>query len=200
VYKLFSDTQLAHLQHPQTAVTFSKAQWKKEIHSAVVNLDRRCWFDDLAHTDSGGHYKLIKVRYGQEPYIFHHDSWSTVLKFYLRSGSFGLRSRIFHGDDAAADKVCTLCPSGAQEDEIHFLLNCKAFSQARQNFAVTLQDKMRTDFHIELSNITLATPQFQMAYLLGRTEPHWHKSAEELKDNIVRPFLVQIAAERLTLT
>jgi hypothetical protein len=39
-----------------------------------------------------------------------------------------------------------------------------------------------------------------MAYLLGRTEAHWHKSVEELIDSIVRPYLVKIAAKLLTLS
>jgi hypothetical protein len=144
VCKLFSDTQLAHLQNPQIAATFSKAQWKKDIHSAVVNLDQKLWLDNLNRTEFGGHYKLIKVKYGQEAYIFRHDRWYTVLKFYLRSRSFGLRSRIFYSNDAAADKICTLCSYGAQEDEIHFLLSCKAFSKARQVFAAALLNKIKT--------------------------------------------------------
>jgi hypothetical protein len=100
----------------------------------------------MPRTDSGKFYSNIKTQYGQEAYIFAHDRRSTMLKFYLRSKSFGLRARMFHGEQQSVNKQCKLCPQGVEENEEHYLLDCPTFLPERAEFARLLLLNMQAEF------------------------------------------------------
>lgn len=199
VAQLFSNLNIAHLRDVPTASSLSKGQWKKAIKTAVSKYDRAQWLLLLDRTDFGKHYRVLKTEYGPEPYIFLHDRWSTCLKFYLRSCCYGLRSRMFHGDDAVDLKKCRLCTFAVPEDEAHYLLNCPAFTPERATFASQLETNLQTLFPHEFQDIASAPTPLQMAYLLGRTEIHWNAQVATIVDETVRPFLIALADKRKLL-
>jgi hypothetical protein len=80
-------------------------------------------------------YRFVKPCYGRELYLGQDDRKSSLFKFYLRSGNFGLNAQIHHGILSPAvmtRKGCRLCDGNPLEDEEHFMLRCSAFSKSRQ--------------------------------------------------------------------
>jgi hypothetical protein len=150
----------------------------------------------MPRTDSGKYYSHIKTQYGQEAYIFAHDRRSTMLKFYLRSRSFGLRARMFHGEQQSVNKQCKLCPQGVEENEEHYLLDCPTCLPERAEFARLLLLDMQAEFGQELAEIRTASKSKQVAYILGRTEPHWKPQVAEIIDRLFRPYVTALATKR----
>jgi hypothetical protein len=123
-----------------------KSQWNKLVHKKVLEFDKNQLFQNMPRTDSGKYYSHIKAQYGQEAYIFAHDRRSTMLKFYLRLKSFGLRASMFHGEQQAVNKQCKLCSQGVEENEEHYLLDCATFLPERADFARLLLLDMQAEF------------------------------------------------------
>jgi hypothetical protein len=156
----------------QVVEAHSKSQWNKLVHEKVLEFDKYQLFQNMPRTDSGKFCSHIKTQYGQETYTFAHDRRSTMLKFYLRLRSSGLRARIFHGEHQSVNKQCKLCPQGVEENEEHYLLDCPTFLPERAEFARLLLLDMQAEFGQELAEIRTASKSKQVAYILGRTEPH----------------------------
>jgi hypothetical protein len=156
----------------QAVRAHSKSQWNKLVHKIVLEIDENQLFQNMPRTDSGKYYSHIKTQYGQKAYIFAHDRRSTMLKFYLRLRSFGFRARMFHGEQQSMNKQCKQCPQGVEENEEHYLLDCPTFFPERAEFARLLLLDMQAEFGQELTEIRTASKSEQVAYILGRTEPH----------------------------
>jgi hypothetical protein len=67
-----------------------KTAWNRRIKDLVRKCDSKLLFENFGRTQSGIFYANIKQAYGQKSYIWQHDRRSTLLKFYLRSRSYGL--------------------------------------------------------------------------------------------------------------
>jgi hypothetical protein len=66
-----------------------------------------------------------------------------MLKFYLRSRSYGLQARIHHGAANHSAKRCKLCTLEAEENEEHYVLTCPAFAAKRRALARNLVIKLK---------------------------------------------------------
>jgi hypothetical protein len=119
-----------------------------------------------------------------------------MLKFYLRSRSFGLHARMFHGEQHLVNKPCKLCLQGVKDNEKHYLLDCPTFLPERAEFARLLLLNMQVDFGQELAEIRIASKSKQVAYILGRIEPHWNAQVAELIDRLFRPYVTALATKR----
>ena len=176
---------------------YSKYEWKKLIREKIKEFDEVELSQLMARTDSGIFYSTIKTRYGPGRYVFSHDRKSAMLKFYLRSRSFGLQARIHHGLSNLSAKKCKLCTMMVEENEEHYLLTCPTLALERQTFARTLVLNLRAaNYHEELEHIRLAPNYKLVTYLLGGSEPNWNDDAIALIDELMRPFLLQLAAKR----
>ena len=132
--------------------------------------------------------------------MFAHDRKSAMLKFYLRSRSFGLQARINHGPNNQAGKACKLCALMTEENEEHYLLVCPTFDPERRAFARNLVTKLRASNYCNVLQCIRAAPNNQLvAYLLGGSEPDWTEGAVALIDELLRPYLLQLAAKRKCL-
>jgi hypothetical protein len=180
----------------QVVGVHSKSQWNKLVHEKVLEFDKNQLFQNMPRTDSEKYYSHMRTQYGQEAYIFAHNRRSTMLKFYLRSRSFGLRARMFHGEQQSANKQCKLCPQGVEENEEHYLLDCPAFLLERAEFARLLLLDMQAEFGQELVKIRTASKSKQVAYILGQTEPHWKPQVAEIIDRLFRPYVTALATKR----
>jgi hypothetical protein len=150
----------------------------------------------MPRTYSGKFYSHIKTQYGQEAYIFAHDRRSTMLKFYLRSRSSGLRARMFHGEHQLVNKHRKLYPQGVEENEEHYLLDCPTLGPERAEFARLLLLDMQAEFGQELAEIRTASKSKQVAYILGQTEPHWKPKVADIIDRLFRPYITALATKR----
>jgi hypothetical protein len=79
------------------SIRYTKYEWKKLVRTKVEAFDKAELHQSVFRTESGIFYSTLKTKYGHEPYVFAHDRRSAMLKFYLRSRSFGLQARIHHG-------------------------------------------------------------------------------------------------------
>jgi hypothetical protein len=55
---------------------------------------------------------------------------------------------------------------------------------------------MQAEFGQELAEIRTASKSKQVAYILGRTEPHWNAQVAELIDRLFRPYVTTLATKR----
>jgi hypothetical protein len=122
----------------------SSFAFKREIKKQIRLLDRKEWHASLsshALTAPGAtvgflakaHYSSIKTTYGRESSLLKGDRKSSLYKFYLRSGNFGLNARLHHGldnEETSLRKSCKLCTGRLIEDEKHFLLHCCAYNHS----------------------------------------------------------------------
>lgn len=181
--------------------TYTKYAWKKLVRECIEAADEAELHQSMFRTESGIFYSTIKTKYGPEPYVFAHDRKSAMLKFYLRSRSFGLQARIHHhGQGEETAKQCKLCSLNAEENEGHYLLICLAFAAERQDFARKLVINLKVfKYPGVLDNIRAATNNQLVGYLLGGSEPDWTEEAIALIDKLIRPYLLQLAAKRKRL-
>jgi hypothetical protein len=121
-----------------------------------------------------------------------------MLKFYLRSRSYGLQARIHHGAANHSAKRCKLCTLGAEENDEHYLLEtCPAFAAERRAFARNLVIKLKeSNYTAKLHNIRTAPINELTAYLLGGSEVNWNDGAIALIDKLMRPYLLKLASKR----
>jgi hypothetical protein len=166
----------------------------------VRKCDSELLFANFARTQSVSFYANIKQNVGQEGYIWQHDRRSTLLKFYLRSRSYGLEARMHHGPHHAAKKVCPFCTLQVHETEEHHLLRCTAFQPERSVFLDYLRTSSLTNFPVEIYEFVSAQSSKQVFYLLGRSEGHWNPEFPLLVDSLLRPFLLAPADKRKTLS
>jgi hypothetical protein len=138
-------------------------------------------------------YRSVKPCYGRELYLGQDDRKSSLLKFYLRSGNFGLNARIHHGIPSPAvmtQKGCRLCDGNPFDDEEYFMLRCSAFSKSRQLMWSNIEGNL---VHLGLfyvwHSVHGAVPSDQLLYLLGKVEAHWSPEAASIIDSAVRQYL-----------
>jgi hypothetical protein len=173
-------------------------------------LDVREWHDLLNKAPANDgfsarvHYHGLKPFYGPETYLNRGDRKSSLFKFYLRSGNFGLNARIHHGPPNAVTtflKSCKFCPANVPEIEEHFLMNCSAYTQSRRVMWLNLEAThlAQANFVNAWLTISLSPPSTQFEFLLGRTELHRHPEVAHIVDSFVRPFLLNAAYKRKTL-
>jgi hypothetical protein len=167
------------------------------VRTKVEAFDEAELHQSLFRTESGIFYSTLKTKYGPEPYVFAHDRRSAMLKFYLRSRSYGLQARIHHGAANHSAKRCKLCTLGAEKNEEHYLLTCPAYAAERRAFACNLVIKLKeSNYTAELHNIRTAPNNELIAYLLGGSEVNWNDGAIVLIDELMRPYLLKLASKR----
>jgi hypothetical protein len=175
---------------------YTKHEWKKVVRTKVEAFDEAELHQSLFRIEYGIFYSTLKTKYGPEPYVFAHDRRSSMLKFYLRSRSYGLQARIHHGAANHSAKRCK-CTLGAEENEEHYLLTCPALAAKRRAFARNLVIKLtESNYTEELRNIRTAPNNELIAYLLGGSEINWNDGAILLIDELMRPYLLKLASKR----
>ena len=215
VYSALEDMNLTPFWNdglPQALYT-SPLAFKREAKRQVRLLDIQEWHQSLVErpadeTDHVGSlprtlYRQVKPVYGAESYLGQGDRKSTLLKFYLRSGNFGLNHRTEHGDlsvDLLFRKSCKLCPSGELEDEEHFILLCPAYARSRHIMWLNVEGNLQ---HVNAEEVwqrlQSSSPSEQLFYLLGRTEASWQPDAVDVIDSAVRQFILRAAHDRRAL-
>lgn len=187
--------------------------FKRQVKRHVRLLDAEEWRQSLESlpTDVDAHvaplprelYRQVKPAYGAEAYLGQGDRKSALLKFYLRSGNFGLFHRIEHGNisvDLFARKSCKLCFSGAVEDEEHFLIHCPAYIRSRSIMWLNIEGNLEHLNAIGVWQHIQSSSSFQqLLYLLGRTETVWQSDVADIIDSAVRQFILHAAHARRTL-
>jgi hypothetical protein len=180
--------------------TYSKSTWKKLVRVKVEFFDEAALHQAMFWTESGIFYSAIKSKYGPEPYVFAHNRKSAMLKFYLCLRCFGLQARIHHGTANESAKQCKLCALMTEENEEHYLLTCPAFANERQAFVRNLVTKLKaSNYHEVLHNLRIAPNNQLVAYLLGGSKYDWTDGAIALINELMRPYLTELAAERKRL-
>jgi hypothetical protein len=186
VFTAFTDLDIASwwTQGLPPSIKVLPYAFKKEIKRRVRLRDESEWHASLAQPrpanlpaasfSARAHYHGIKPVYGREKYLNQDDRRSSLFKFYLRSGNFGLNARTQHGPPDAitlARKSCKLCPGQLIEDEEHFLLQCSAFANSRVIMWLNIESNLcRFALFNEWRLINLSPPKEQAQYLLGRSE------------------------------
>jgi hypothetical protein len=179
---------------------YTKYEWQKLVRTKVEAFDKAELHQSLFRTKSGIFYSTLKTKYGPEPYVFAHDCRSAMLKFYLRSRSYGVQARIHHGAANHSAKRCKLCTLEAEENEEHYLLTCPAFAAERRALARNLVIKLKeSNYTGELRNIRNAPSNELIAYLLGGSEVDWNDGAIALIDALMHPYLLKLAFKRKQL-
>jgi hypothetical protein len=136
------------------SIRYIKHEWKKLVRTKVEAFDEAELHQSLFRTESDISYSTLKTNFGPEPYVFAHDRRTAMLKFYLRSRSYGLQARMHHGAANHSAKRCKLCTLGAEE---HYLLTCPELAAERRAFARNLVIKLKeSNFTEELRNIRTA--------------------------------------------
>lgn len=179
--------------------TLSRNEWERKVDTLVESADNRQLFSDFPRTHSGLHYATVKTSPGQEPYIWKFDRRSTTLKFALRSRSYGLQARLHGKRNPHNLKTCRLCFSDEDETKEHHLIRCSAFVGERVAFCDALTQHLQASFSVEYKDILLAPGPSQLAYLLGRSEPHWSPLVPTMIDMLIRPYLLALADKRKRL-
>jgi hypothetical protein len=88
--------------------------FKREIKRQVRLLDVREWHDSSNEAPASDgfsarvHYHGLKPFYGPKSYLKKGDRKSSLFKFYLRLGNFGLNARIHHGPPTAVTTFLNL--------------------------------------------------------------------------------------------
>jgi hypothetical protein len=143
-----------------------KSAWNRKVEDLVRKYDSELLFANFTRTQSGSFYANIKQHIGQECYIWYHDRRSTLLKFYLRSRSYGLEARMHHGLRNASKKVCPFGTLQEHETEEHHLLRCTAFQPKRSIFFNFLRTASLIDFPVEIYEF-VTVGRVNTARLLG---------------------------------
>jgi hypothetical protein len=52
---------------------------------------------------------------------------------------------------------------------------------------------MQAEFDLELAEIHTSSRSKQVAYILGRTEPHWKPQVADIIDRLFRPYVTALA-------
>jgi hypothetical protein len=191
----------------------SSFAYKREIKRCLRLLDVQEWHHSLLRAFSPpgtmvgfsakAHYRLVKLVYGRESYLFRGDRKSSMFKFYLRSGNFGLRARTQHGPENAETlrrKACNFCAGHMLEDEEHFLLHCSAYDRTRHIMWLNIEGNLcQAGLFNEWRLLRLSPLSKQLMYLLGRTENFWQTEAAIIIDTLVRQYLLSAASKRKSL-
>jgi hypothetical protein len=188
--------------------------FQREIKKQIRLLDLKEWHASLSsHALSApgatvgfsakAHYSSIKTTYGRESSLLQGDRRSSLYKFYLRSGNFGLNARLHHGlnnDETSLRKSCKLCTGRLIEHEEHFILHCCAYNQSRHILWLNIEGNLcQAGLFNEWRLLSLSPPPEQFLYLLGRTEEYWHPSAAPIIDRFVRQYILATASKRKSL-
>jgi hypothetical protein len=177
----------------------SPSAFKREIKKSVRLLDMQEWRTTLSESVATAsdvsfcaraHYFRIKLLYGREPYLDRGDRKSSLFKFHLRSGNFGLYARTQHGqicESTRMRKACKFCPGHVQENEEHFLLHCTAYERSRRILWLNIEGNLhQSGLFNEWRCFHLAPDKEKVEYLLGRGEAVWHPEALMTIDLFVR--------------
>lgn len=176
-----------------------KSEWNGTMKEFVQQADSKALFSSFGRTSSGLHYAQVKLRPGQEQYIWKHDRRSSIIKFALRSRSYGLQARLHRKGDQQILKTCLLCDSKEDETEEHHLLRCTAFVSERLLFCDTLHRNFHKEFPRESQILFSSNPSQQLAFFLGRAEEDWSRDAISMLDMFLRPFLLALSDKRKRL-
>ena len=178
--------------------------WSKLTYKRAIMVDWQKLQTSAAAKPTGRFYMAIKQQFGFEQYLSGDRTYSRH-KFALRSRSLGLRARTYHenthGPTYMTLRICTCCTHGQIEDEVHFILDCAAYTDAR-----TI---LKTSIETELVNInarpvwlhlcSLDSSNF-LTYLLGRSQPQWDKRIPLIIDHALKPYLLAAIAIRTQLS
>ena len=109
--------------------------WKQIVRKQVQKIEELEWKEALKIRPKLRIYQLVKEKLELENYLMNHENRvGTTFLTSLRTGTNILRIEIGRWKrEQKEERVCTIC-SGEIEDEEHFLVYCKAYSDLREKF------------------------------------------------------------------
>ena len=124
-----------------------------EIKQKLYEIDQKKWKTDVEKFPKLRTYRLFKNEFGKENYTDHFLSKnrrSTIAQ--MRTGTSFLRIETGRyerqvGENGKLEKlpaekrICKLCDSKTVEDELHFILKCEKYRQARSILRYNLEKK-----------------------------------------------------------
>ena len=114
-------------------------EWKALVRVAVLERERKMWWDELVRGKKSEAYREIKEVPGFETYLMSPEFvWGGLLRFKLRSGMLYLNEEVGRRSKRMKDRECSLCESGEVEDTKHFLFECPKLSRVRDMFRENL--------------------------------------------------------------
>jgi len=157
IHKTFQQLQLNHLfNSAQTirATTFGKII-KKRISEKYVASWKNNLLDDHGKNGKGGNklrtYRKFKIDFGLERYLSNINNREDRRRLsQLRTSSHKLCIETGrHLKIPESDRLCPMCPQGLIESEIHFTMQCSAYTDLRNNLFKNINNKNFTGLSYE---------------------------------------------------
>lgn len=113
----------------------SKEEWNELVRDRIHNREELLWLTDIDRKPKLRTYKHLKKELKLEDYLLdHRERYGRYETTKLRGGTNRLRIEQGRYEQLGVEqRVCQLCLCGAVEDEAHFLLDCAAYSDYRQD-------------------------------------------------------------------
>lgn len=145
---------LNYIMTPENAFSFSIPHVLDTMKNYLQDRHHLSWIESVQNMPKLRTYKLIKSQFSTEEYLkkcLSRNQRSALSR--MRCGTFPLeleKGRI--RNIPVEQRICKMCDSGEVEDELHFMINCKLYSDIRNELLQELQTLHHNDFP-DLSSI-----------------------------------------------
>jgi len=146
---LWTDEALVH--QPQGN---SRDKWTNLIYQKIHAIEQERWLRRMNKKSKLRTYQTFKSKLELEPYLLS-DTQKTAryLLTRIRTGTNKLRietGRWKRPQEALEERVCRVCMSGAVEDEKHFILDCNAYTNLRNEMLDRIRSKTHNRYNLHL--------------------------------------------------
>ena len=128
--------------------------WYKFLYKRIHEVEERSWLVAMSKQPKLRTYVKFKKKLELEKYLLSNKHKPTInLLTRIRTGTNKLRIETGRWTkEDQVDRKCRTCFSGEIEDEVHFLLNCEAYSVLRTKMYNQIETVLNND--IEMTNKT----------------------------------------------
>ncbi len=122
-----------------------RQKWTSIIYEKIQNIEQEHWLRAINSKPKLRTYRTFKFKLELETYLLSdHRKAARYLLTCIRSGTNKLRietGRWKKPKEAPEERVCRACLSGEIEDEKHFVLQCKAYNELRNQMIDSIRIK-----------------------------------------------------------
>ena len=148
--QLLEELNLVHIWTSE--LTGSRSEWLALIKDCIRGREIKIWKAGLEEKDKLRVYRSFKADLKREEYLSFPSDQRSLLAT-IRSGTSSLRVETGRWrKEALEERICSLCGTGAVEDEAHFMVACVIYREERFRMIEGIHKLTGVDFAIMLND------------------------------------------------